>query len=494
MNPILRIVLITGGIACVGVACGDPDVREPTDLEEVVQQYESGEISRDDYLAEIAAFEDDEGLGQTLSGTLQNSTLVHARSEPYVVETGFTVKPGVILVVEQGARLEFASEAEVEINGQLYAIAPEGNPIVMTAAPGETYTDLFLRNGPNQLVGVDFSRAARSIHVTHDNGVVSLVENGTFNSWVDLAIAQNNSIGLHVRNSRFGYETPEEEVSGETIRTRNSGGTVIEGSTFSYRTGYRDVLDLQDCRTGPDEWPIVIGNTLDGGEDDGVDLDNCSAIVVDNHIRNFRPIDLTRQDAGVNGGGVTGDGAGSTPFIANNIIEGCFHGIGFKNGARPAIVHNTVINSNIGITLYQSAVGNPMPEGIAYNNILAGNAGWLDGAANDIVLNGKWWRNYNQVDEVQATIDAQHNIFATLLDVYPGQGNSNLDPQLSQETEYPELRAESPAVDAGLETFALPDLDMLRALEYLERDFAGRARTRTADALTKPDLGALELR
>jgi hypothetical protein len=82
VNQLLRTVLIFGAAACGGLACSDPDVREPTNLEEVVQQYESGEISRDDFLAEIAAFDDDESLGQTLSGTLAASTLVHARSEP----------------------------------------------------------------------------------------------------------------------------------------------------------------------------------------------------------------------------------------------------------------------------------------------------------------------------------------------------------------------------------------------------------------------------
>ncbi len=483
---------LSGILSILAIGCSSPSVREPTALEEVVRQYESGEISRDEYLWAISEFEDDGSVSQRLSGTLQVSTLVHARAAPYVVENGFTVKAGTVLVIEQGARLEIASEAEVEVEGQLYAVAPADNAIVITAAPGEAYSDLFMRDGPNQFIGVDFSHAARSIHVTHDTGVVTLVENGNFNSWVDLAIAQNNSLGLHVRSSRFGYDTPPEEVSGETIRTRGSGDTVIEGSTFNYRTGYRDVLDLQDCRTEPEEWPVVVGNTFDGGEDDAVDLDNCSAIVVGNHIRNFRPIDLGRQDAGVNGGGVTGDGEGSTPFIANNIIEGCFHGIGFKNGARPAIVHNTIIDSNIGITLYQSAVGNAMPAGIAYNNILANNVGWLDGATNDVVLNGKWWRNYNQVDEVQATIDAQYNIFATLPSAYPGVGNSNSDPLFDGESALPELSGGSPARDAGLEVLVLPDVDLARALEYLERDFAGASRMRSGDALVKPDLGALE--
>lgn len=474
------------------VACGDPAEPQLTDLESVVQEYEEGVIDRDAYLAAIAGFEDDGTTPQVLSGTLRDSTLLHAREQAYVIESGFTVARGAILVVEEGARLELTAEAEVEVEGRVYAVAPPDNAITITAAAGENYSDLYLRRGPNQLVGVEFSRAARLVHVTHSGEFRTLIEDAVFNSWVDLAIAQNDSSGLHVLNSRFGYETPDEEVSGETIRTRNSGGITIEGSSFSYRTGYRDVLDLQDCLAAPEEWPVVAGNTFDGGEDDGVDLDNCSAIVVGNYIRNFRPIDLERQDAGVNGGGITGDGEGSTPFIANNIVEGCFHGIGFKNGARPAIVHNTIFDSNIGITLYQSAVGNPMPAGTALNNVLVGNVGWLDSAANDIVLNGKWWSSYNQVDEVQATLDARYNTFASLPDLYPGVGNRNDDPLLDTSSGLPVLSPGSPAIDNGLGELDFPDIEIARALELLEVDYRGQPRLRSESSLVAPDMGALE--
>ncbi len=481
------------GVILIAGACGDNIKIGPTELEALVDSYEEGGISRQDYLVALSDFEDDGSIGQTLSGRLGHTVLLHARAEPYLVAPDFEVARGAILVIEQGARLQIATDAEIEISGRIYAVAPPNNPIYISAKAGEYYTDLFLRSGPNQLVSVDFSRAARTVHVTHPGSTHTLIENGRFNSWRDLAIAQNNSSGLHVLNSSFGYETPTEEVSGESIRTRNSGRIVIEGSSFSYRTGYRDVLDLQDCLKEPEEWPVVIGNLFDGGEDDGVDLDNCSAIVIGNHIRNFRPIDLTRQDAGVNGGGVTGDGEGSTPFIANNIIEGCFHAVGFKNGAQPAIVNNTIINSNIGITLYQSKEGNPMPAGLAYNNVLAGNVGWLDGANNDVVLNGKWWRGYNQVDEVQATIDARYNIFATLPMVYPGEGNSNDDPQLDSTSNLPHLLPGSAAIDSGLGEFDLPNFEIQQALDYLQVDFENHPRIRDGSKLVLPDRGALEV-
>ena len=466
-----------------------PEEPELTALDQLVDDYEEGRIARADFLQAIAAMEDD-GQPGLLEGRLDRTRLLFARTEPYRVESDFEVAAHAILVIEAGAALEIADTVSVDVKGRLYAVAPQDERIAIYAPVGQRYGDLFLSGGPNQLVSVDLARGERNLHVRHGFDTHTLVEDANFDSWVDLAIAQNSSSGLHVIGSRFGYDTPETEVSGETIRTRSSGSIIIEGSTFNYRTGYRDVLDLQDC--DPERWPIVIGNRFDGGEDDAIDLDNCSAIVIGNHIRNYQPRDLTVQVAGVNGGGVTGDGPGTTPFIANNIIEGCFHGIGFKNGARPAIVHNTIIDSNIGITLYQSVQGNPMPDAVIYNNLLANNIGWLDGAENDIVLNGKWWPSYNQIDDVQATADVRFNTTATLTAPYPGDGNTNADPLIDTSSGLPRLQAGSPALDSGLEDLVFPDVAHDLAMEYLQSDFNGAPRDSDGQRLIAPDHGALE--
>lgn len=477
-------------ILCLGLpfACGD-NLQPPTPLEEIVESYESGASSRDDYLSAIAMLDDDGGASR-LSGRLKETRLLSARPEPYVIADGFTVAAGAILVIEAGTQLQIEPEATVTVKGRIYAIGTEEQRIDISAPAGAFYTDLLLQGGPNQFVAVDFSRAARTIHAMYPGSVRTIIEDATFNSWVDLAIAQNDSRGLYIYDSSFGYNTPEAEVSGESIRSRDSGLIHIEGSRFSHRTGYRDVIDLQDCKT--DDWPVLIGNTFDGGEDDAIDLDNCSAIVIGNYIHNFRPADLSIQDAGINGGGITGDGPGSTPFIANNIVDGCFHGIGFKNGARPAIVHNTVINSNIGITLYQSVAGNPMPDARIYNNLLSNNLGWLDGGANDIVLNGKWWRTYNQVDDIQASAQVQYNITASLPSAYPGTGNLNADPLLDPNSELPRLLPTSPAIDSAGPELSFPDFDLDKALDYLSSDFENRPRLIEQQRLINADRGALE--
>src|SRR4029079_1806460 len=209
------------------------------------------------------------------------------------------------------------------------------------------------------------------------------------------------------------------------------------------------------------------------GEDDAVDLDGCSTFVIGNYIHNFRPAVLTVQEAGVNGGGVTGDRVNSHPFIANNVIDSCFHGIGYKDGSSPVIVNNTIINSNIGITLYESAVGKPMPDGVVLNNVLWNNIGWLDDQPNDILLNGFWWAPYKHVHEVQATIDRRSNITATLPDPFPGEGNLNDDPMLELVDEVPVPAAGSPAIDSALDTMVFDGVPMDQALDFLSTDYRG---------------------
>jgi len=200
------------------------------------------------------------------------------------------------------------------------------------------------------------------------------------------------------------------------------------------------------------------------------------------------------QEAGVNGGGVTGDRARSRPFIANNVIDGCFHGVGFKDGARPVIVNNTIINSNIGITLYHSAAGKPDPEGIAINNVLWNNTGWLDDEPHDVVLNGSWWAGYDHTAGDQATLDARYNITATLPAPYPGDGNLSDDPELELEGgEIPVPAGGSPAIDSGLGTFDIDDLPLDEALEWLSSDYVGTIRTRDGSGFTAIDRGAIEV-
>lgn len=483
-------------VVCLA-GCGDnlpADRPERTALDDLVDMYEDGQISRDGFRAEIAQFPDYRGP-MSLSGRIEFTTLLTASDEPYRITGDLSVDETAILVIEDGAVIEVANEVNVDVLGRVYAIGSSDLGVTIRSVTGERYDTWFLRGGPNQLVHVAMVGGTRNLYANHPFEVRTIVDQCRFDSWSSLAIGQLESSNLFVYRSQFGYDTPADEEIAEAIRTRESGHLVIHDCEFSKRRGYRDVLDLETCLPG--YWPEVIGNRFDGGEDDAIDLDACSALVIGNTIRDFRPADLEVQVGGVNGGGVTGDREGSHPFVANNLITGCFHAVGFKDGSQPVIVNNTILDSNIGITLYQSSEGRPSPHGVVVNNILAGNVGWLDETPNDIVLSGKWWAGYNQSDEVQATIDARYNITATLAAPYPGTGNLNGDPLLA-DGDVPEPTAGSPAIDSALGELGAEldqlDLPTERILELLETDYRGAPRTRSGDAFFDLDRGAIEAR
>ena len=471
--------------AALLAACGS-DSPPRTALDDLVDDYEDGVISRDEFRDAIAAYEDN-ALPLQLVDDFAETTLLKPRGAPYTIGADLSVSRGAILVIQGGVEIVLGPDVNLNVNGRIYAVGAQDNTVLIRAeAPGR-YGQIGINGGPNQLVWVELDRGTRSIDVRHSFDTHTLVESARFDAWGDLAIAQVGSSNLHVLRSQFGYQTAEEDVAGETVRTRQSGVIIIEESTFNYRRGYRDVLDLQDCVEG--YWPVIIHNRFDGGEDDAVDLDSCSAFVIGNRISNFTPLDLDAMVAGVNGGGVTGDQPRSKPVILNNVIDNCYHGIGFKNGARPIILNNTITNSNIGITLYQSKQTEAQPHGIVINNVLVGNVGWQNGGEpQEIILNGKWWPSYNQVDDVQATIDARYNITATLPTPYPGEGNINDDPLLEVVDGVPVPGAGSPAIDSGLGDLVFEDAPMQDILEYLSTDVVGTPR-----ALPTIDRGAVEV-
>ncbi len=485
---------LIAGLLVLAAACGD-DLR-PVDanridaLEELVEAYESGAISRDTFRARIAEFPDDPELDSVLPRLVGFTTLLTARAEPYRITAGMEVDPTATLVVEEGAEIVIDDGVSVDVNGRMYAIGSEDATVVIRGADGERYDTWFLHGGPNQLVDVEIEGGDNNLYVDHPFETHTLVEGARFDRWLSLAIGQRGSSNLHVLRSRFGYQTPEEDELAETMRTRESGIIVVEECEFAHRKGYRDVLDLEECVEG--YWPVVLHNRFDGGEDDAVDLDGCSAFVIGNYIHNFRPAVLTVQEAGVNGGGVTGDRVTSHPFIANNVIDSCFHGVGYKDGSSPIVVNNTIMNSNVGLTLYESATGKPMPDGVVLNNLLVDNVGWLDDEPHDIVLNGRWWAQYNQVDEVQATIDARYNITATMPEPFPGEGNLNDDPLIELDGEVPVPGDGSPAIDSALGELVFAGVPMDQALELLSTDFRGNPRARSGDAFVDLDRGAVE--
>ena len=488
-------------LLALAAACGDNVGEEvdpgdgvpPAELEALIDDYEDGVITRAELTDALSAFPDS-GRSAALGDTIAVSTLLSARESSYTITSDLVVEGGAILVLAPGAKVTISADVNVTIAGRFYAAGtPDAPAVIDSPANGVFYDTFALESGPNQIFDAVVEGGKRSIYLAHPDDTRTLIEDTRFDEWSSGGVVGMSSGNIVVRRSRFGYETPEEDVLGESIRIWSSGATLIEDNEFSYRRGYRDVIDLQECVEG--SWPVVRHNRFDGGEDDAVDLDGCSAFVIGNYIHDFRPLDLEVQEAGVNGGGVTGDRPNSHPFIANNIIDGCFHGVGFKDGARPVIVNNTIINSNIGITLYHSAAGKPDPEGIAINNVLWNNTGWLDDEPHDVLLNGTWWAGYDHTAGDQATLDARYNITATLPAPYPGEGNLDDDPELElQGGEIPVPASGSPAIDSGLGTLEIEDIPLEEALDWLSSDYLGMTRTREGSVFTAIDRGAIEVK
>lgn len=496
----------------VGLGCYDPLEAAPqtaSRLERLVDAYEGGKITQDEFRDAIAAIADP-GVPARLDCDISGTTVLAPRSEPYRIVSNISVRPGAILVIQPGAEIILASDARLTVSGRLYAIGSQNAPIRFRAVGSDRYGEIRLKNGPNRIVWSEFDRGRTLLYVEHYGVKRTVIEKSRFNNWRNVAIEQRNydpfhvlrwylhmsgpvltdrsgAGGLEILQSKFGLETPREETS-EVIRSRWTDRLTIAESEFGVLYGYNDAIDLQDCLI--DSWPLIYRNRFYGGEDDAIDVDECSAFVVGNLIQNFRPRDLSGH---ANGGGVTGAGRGSRPVIVNNIIDGNFHGIGFKDGARPVIINNTVINNNIGVAVYQSEAGAPMPHAILINNILWKNVSWRDaGVLQNIVTNGKWWHEYLQDGDKQGTFDAVHNIISGMPRGYRGERNRDADPLLTMVDGSPTPVAGSPAIDSGLGDLSVEDAPMDEVLKYLSMDYRGVPRRREGRRFVAIDRGAVE--
>ena len=282
------------GLALALAACGSgrnsgPDADPRTlSLLDLVDAYEAGEISRATFRQELA-LRPGANIGGEFPATISENLLIKARGgEPYVMSGDVTVEAGSVLVINAGVEIVMANGVGLVVEGRLYTMGASDAPIAFRAEAMSRYREVALRSGPNQSISTIFDGGERDLVVEHGAGTRTRVEECTFERWSEVAVDFPNSSGLWITGSQFGTGTQPSEISGETIRARGSGFIQIENSHFGRRFGYSDVMDLQDCDGRADEWPIIIGNRFDGGEDDGVDLDGCSAYVVGNYFRDFR--------------------------------------------------------------------------------------------------------------------------------------------------------------------------------------------------------------
>ena len=232
----------------------------------------------------------------------------------------------------------------------------------------------------------------------------------------------------------------------------------------------QDVIDLDTCPPG--QTSIIESNRFLGGEDEAIDLEDCSALVLSNHFTNF----LASTEAvgeGANGGAISATGK-SRVVVANNIIVHSFHGVGVRDGAEALLVHNTIASSNIAVTVYASE--DKLPGGRAYlfNNILWNNRDWHTMEPQDIVLNGAWWDDYSPREA--GTIEGDHNIFGA---AWSGMDNLVANPDLVWTNGIPRPSESSAARGSALVVVPeLREFDSEAVARALASDFFGRKRGR----------------
>ena len=354
------------------------------------------------------------------SGTINTSQIWTLADSPIEVTANIKIPKGVTVTIEEGVEFKLSKGVMIDIDGQFDIKGTMQKPVSFKPKVTDRWGAIVYEPGATGTIfHTTFHRGSymdshRNAMVnTYKNTAPVIIDSCTFTDWPDEfdAKATNGyqSTNMVVRQSYFG-EGVNEAVYGVQCPA------LVEYNTFAPRHDYRDSIDIG---TTQNPGPIIRYNVFLGSEDDAIDLDTCDAYVEGNLVMNCRggshdPI------------GISGD-KDTHPIIVNNVVINCESGIGFKNGANITVMNNTIINCDKGIWMHQDPA-----HATAKNNII--------------------WGKDNQVSiklEPGSTIDISCSIIKGAT-VYPGMGNSNLDPMFVNLDKLDfHLKPGSPAIDAG---------------------------------------------
>jgi parallel beta-helix repeat protein len=358
---------------------------------------------------------------------VSNGTWTKANSPIHIV-SDFTIPENAAVSVEPGVEVMLNSGVDVVVLGSLAALGTDNEPIQWKSANNSRWGCITIeQNGSSTLDHCIFTNGSTSqgqrigmVTAYRSTGKV-IIRNSTFTNWQSKATQGYYAAHMLIEHCYFG-EGANEAVHGVGMPVE------IYYNFFDRRFGYNDSIDVSATRN-PDPSPIIKYNVFVGGDDDGIDLDNCDAYVEGNLVMNSRGGDNDPI-------GISGD-QGSQPIIINNVIINCENGIGFKNGADITVINNTIINCDRGIWLHQ----NPT-HATVLNTII-----WGDETQTAIRL------------EPGSTIDVSYSLIQGG-PIYPGEGNINDDPLFVNMNALDfHLQPNSPAIDAGFKTNLVIDWD-----------------------------------
>ena len=415
------------------------DLSTKSQLQTILDQYDQQEINVEQLTARIQDLYlpthiIDQDIQVLADAGLNEITLLHGSHQ---FHTDLVVQAQGILMIAPGSEILLAPQSTLHIQGRLLVLGTSTHPIriqgVAQTNSSDSHSSHDTENQPKMesvgyhevLINPSFSPtqlqnhssmirytglsvAHRLIHVKNSGPHSILIQHNQLDQWSDKAIAFHQSDRLEIRHNQFAMHSDDFDGLGEAIRGFSSAAH-IDANLFGRMKGYRDAIDLEECQVPHIPW--VTHNRFLGGQDDGIDLDGCSAYVINNHLSHFYPPTDRPASGGVNGGGITGD-RDAAPVLIGNVIDQCYHAIGFKDGAAPVLINNTITRSHIGLTLYRSRADRAQPQAQVINTL------WADNLT-DIQLNGAWWPFYHAYPIDPNRLQVSASCFQTQEDFIP---------------------------------------------------------------------------
>lgn len=355
-----------------------------------------------------------------VGGTLDVDTWWMDEDSPVVVTGTLVVASNVLLRIDPGVHVQFASGVGMTVQGGIEAIGAPGFHIVFTNHTAGTY------GGPIFIDGLDFDNTATGIFDYCDFSLIRGASGALRAEHADLTVKHCLFTGIP--------STTVRPVDSHVLLFRNLFHNTAEAINAVYCTGSvcsnviynvignADAIDIDFDWRGPAAPPMIVewNNVSNAGNSnaDGIDLSTSRTIIRYNTIHDF-------GDKGISVGEACPD-----PHIYGNLISGCVMGIGNKDSSNPRIENNTIVNCVHGIRSYEKNTGAGGAYGSVSNTII-----W--GCVESIVL-----LDGSVLDVAYSDIEGDT--------VWPGPGNRNLDPQFRNPAAQDfHLLPGSPAVDGG---------------------------------------------
>ncbi len=358
-----------------------------------------------------------------LSGQLEGDHRWTKEGGPYVIGDTLTVPAGASLSIDPGVAVLFGPNARMEVMGSLVAEGTAQAPIWFVPYDCTPWDRILITSavGPVRFTHCEF-RDSLAGEGSFFSGTLTIQDSTVA---VDRCVFRDCNQAVEVANNgSLSFTHSEIHGAREGIHSSSSHCTIESSMILNTQRG--DAIDFDG---NSDPVSRVVGCTLSGGLDDGIDTFSSDILVEDNVLAGFNAND---------GKAISLEGP-SSPMIRNNVIYDNFQGILIKDSCSPFLVHNTIVDNFRGIRSFEKNPGRGPGGGFMTSSII-----WGNGMA--IVL------------ESGSTLDVR---FSDVEGSVTGEGNIDAPPRFIDPSgrDY-RLRPLSPCIGAG---FSQTDMGALPA-------------------------------